>query len=1829
MDEFQVDTSCMVEPNLDLNKPEVKDQIFKRLKKIDPHAKLAKASSPSIYNESNFKMGGSVMVTRGNWAGHIVKQGCEKLGRWTYQVFEGKDGKRITIMNVYRVGKSYNASGNCTIRNQQEKDLLVESGIHQEPREQILIDLKKRIDKLHEKGHIVIIFGDFNEDVEGGKRIQKFLMESNLKNCVQEKHDGKLPRTHDRGKHCIDMIAVLKALDNDAIKQAGYLPFYEGIATNHRAVFVDLDAEYLFTNTNQDTTKPMFRRFTTDQPKKADKYLKTLEEELEKARIFRKVNQLEIEMNEYLDKGIGDESELIRRCINLSEKTSQLMTYSERKVGRKHYSNGYPSSPKLKNIAQEIIEMKKILRSTSINETGESEKIKMVKWDLKEKYKELRQAQKISKELRKSHLDELAMKRSQQWKMSASQAAAVIKESEESKETHRKHKRFLKPAQGGAIKELYVPYPQSEWKPQESDITNEECQIKVSDQKEIFNILMRQNFKQLTKSKQSPFVQGKLHEKIIKDSGWIESFLEGNDRELEEVTEEGSQPMLKSFIKAMARPHNAEGTQVKTFRWKYGLEEYKQTFSKTRESTACGPSGLHMSHWKVAMERDCIASLHAFFIWASFQFSFTYPRWEVSWHCMLQKKKFPFTQKLRIIQLFEGDFNGGLKFLLGRRLMQHATKEGVLDEDTYGSRKGRNATEALVNLQMIFDDSRLWKKNFAMLFNDADGCYDRIAPVLAEIAIRRLGCPSEIAKTVTNVLQNMRHYVKTSTGISKGYIKYGKKQEICVTDGIIIFLMGLIGGTGQGSGASPIIWLSILVVMIMVYKRTNKGVEIVIPKSGKKIPYHIVSYVDDNTIVKNFGTKESINEILESMKRSLMEWNVLLKITGGGLSLTKCKLSVLKWRGNYWGIQRPEKCNADQTIHVPSEELGDKEVLLERLSPYEAERILGLRLPIMGTMQKEYKFRRDQAEKFALKMYRAPINHKEAFLIYQARYKPMIQYCMPVTQFTTEELHNIQRKFIYLLLPKLGINRHCPREVVYGPVKYGGRGLMDTRLEQPIIHLKTTIGHMRRGGITGKALEASLSGHQIVAGVSKPFYEYDEHELPYLPQDTRWVYTWKVLKQYRLQIALYDEWLPPKLYENDKNLMDTAICDPYFQHKRWKLEIINMCRVYLRVFTLGEIAHGTNQVDPGYIYGTKRMERNDISFEEVVKPPKSAWNEWKIFLYRNYITGKNVLSHQLAGQKTEVQRSVAGVERDLQIIKRGRLIDTYHTGTMTLKEIMGKVVFPEDDGESLIQAIMQEGLLGASDGSLARDGKNGGYAYSLQSNYHNEGRLMGGGKVPRSNDMSPLTSEMFGMLGTLAALAILCKHHNHIDYTGRKIVVTTDNIEVVDRVNNEMVPMNVSKTWCKEFDLWKLLGRIKSLIPLQVEAVWIKGHQDEHSNGKKLFGPFKREVEANVEMDILANQMRTDNTVAIYKRLIYSDTVMSIMDETEGMVNDISKYMYEKENGREMQTYILQKFNWCPLEQTLIHWDAMEKAMKTYSEYKKTKMVQLMFNWQNDGQQKALFHCSQTGECPTKCGEIETHHHYLECTDARMVQCKEKKINTVIQTLIQKETHPLLVITIRKYLKDGPEAALRNLEDKGNDPIVGKIKDAVEENLHLSQKSFDKGFTSKKWAEAQECWVTNQRGKKKKYQQWDRDLIIALQSYTYEMWKARNEILHGSNHKENVEKKKEKCRERIKELYRMDRSILSSEAKKLFRLPVNIQIKAGLSSMRQWIEHVEFIFQRAMEIEEKKKILWYFPIKEKRDIQTNKHTYKGKKQENIEQKKLTQTKIVCCRPRGG
>ena len=255
MENMQVDIAGVTEMNLDLNKKETSNTLKKILKKLDRNAMASfSASKHRPKKDAVRKMGGTATIVRGNWSGRIIEVGQEKLGRWSYLTLTGKNNKKIKFITCYRVCQSSKEIGPGSIRTQQEMDILKDSGEIVDPRKKILSDLEVYIQQEHGKGYQIILMGDLNEDLQNSKNIAKFLGATGLYNIHKEMHKEALPNTHDRGKYCIYIIAISESIPKEAIIRSGILPFYSAFPSDHRALYVDINIEYLFTNAHSDTT---------------------------------------------------------------------------------------------------------------------------------------------------------------------------------------------------------------------------------------------------------------------------------------------------------------------------------------------------------------------------------------------------------------------------------------------------------------------------------------------------------------------------------------------------------------------------------------------------------------------------------------------------------------------------------------------------------------------------------------------------------------------------------------------------------------------------------------------------------------------------------------------------------------------------------------------------------------------------------------------------------------------------------------------------------------------------------------------------------------------------------------------------------------------------------------------------------------------------------------------------------------------------------------------------------------------------------------------------------------------------------------------------------------------------------------------------------------------------------------------------------------------------------------------------------------------------------------------------------------------------------------
>ena len=127
---------------------------------------------------------------------------------------------------------------------------------------------------------------------------------------------------------------------------------------------------------------------------------------------------------------------------------------------------------------------------------------------------------------------------------------------------------------------------------------------------EIFEIILEQNAIMLTRSREGMTATGSLQQAIgyhAENEEFITQLLEGKvDAEEHARQYPTCELEANAFITNMKKHVN--GSMMK---WKFGVDEYKNLFNHTREETSCGPSGLHMSHWKAATQSEELMMVHS------------------------------------------------------------------------------------------------------------------------------------------------------------------------------------------------------------------------------------------------------------------------------------------------------------------------------------------------------------------------------------------------------------------------------------------------------------------------------------------------------------------------------------------------------------------------------------------------------------------------------------------------------------------------------------------------------------------------------------------------------------------------------------------------------------------------------------------------------------------------------------------------------------------------------------------------------------------------------------------------------------------------------------------------------------------------------------------------------------------------------------------------------------------------------------------------------------------------------------------------------------------
>ena len=580
------------------------------------------------------------------------------------------------------------------------------------------------------------------------------------------------------GTKRLDYILVTPGLKDAAIK-AGHHPFHQHLVTDHKGIFAYFVADKIFDTGEIDGSHKSQRRLDLRKRDTVTTYIKILEGLYKHHGIVKKLLSIETKLNKVTCK--AHKMALLRGLDKLDQERVQLMIAAEKKVGRAPRYGIYDWSPALEKAGRQITFWKLMYHQrrqgyvnpdriqrlrTELKITEEVLGKQQIRARLRAAWKNLRETQKHHQQLREEHLAQLAEHYAGLRNTTQAQEVKKLLHIESVKRIASKHRWYLKGSKG-MIRQLQVQNflvtrmlpvfasfallvymgmgflgkmaGERTWRAMGlycavwctsvcwGDYVVFDGWKPLTDEKRIHDRLLRRNATHLSLSRNTPFATGIMAKTVGTDgeNPAVDAILDGTFI----WTGTTGNPLLdssemKEFLKALKRPlSQSTGRPIPTLDTVITDEEYKTMFNKTREDTASHPP-IHYGHYKAACESAMLVQVNKTFMNLPFSHGVPLTRWMQSLHCMIQKDPLPKITRLRIVQLYEADFNSMLKYVLGRKLMHHSEEHRINSPQLYGSRKGKSTQEALITLRVIYDLARLDRCHMVSLFNDLKGCYD-------------------------------------------------------------------------------------------------------------------------------------------------------------------------------------------------------------------------------------------------------------------------------------------------------------------------------------------------------------------------------------------------------------------------------------------------------------------------------------------------------------------------------------------------------------------------------------------------------------------------------------------------------------------------------------------------------------------------------------------------------------------------------------------------------------------------------------------------------------------------------------------------------------------------------------------------------------------------------------------------------------------------------------------------------------------------------------------------------------------------------------------------
>ena len=1672
-----------------------------------------------------------MMITRGKAKFRILESGVDpsNMGRWSWQLFSGKKGIITRVITAYRPCKS----NGLTSTYIQQRRILDAKKINVCPRKKMLDDLSDTIEVWLANGNQIILMLDLNDDTQNSSANDK-LKSIGLKECITHRHDDlQTMATCNRGTKAIDGIYVSNTI---IIQKGGYCPF-NTFPSDHRALWIDVTMSNLCGNNMAPVLHPQARRLKCNDPVTQTTWTKLYMTKLQERDAVQRVYRLQEQLIRPMTEDLIKEYEKIRRI------RTDACKYADKKC-RKFRMGGVPYSIELTEARTKIEMWKTIIswklgRRINIKYLRRLEKkaglqgsrntnLREAKIALAQSFTDYWDVKRQADELRVTFLQKKAKELAKDKKLEVNNVYLQMIMREKQRKSARKIKYVLNTVLGGGVTKISLLNRQGDWE-------------EITDKEKIEKGCATENASKYRQTESTPCMQGQLAKDLgyLGDTAASQQILEGNY-----IPPVGTSQYTTEYIQQLKYDPKAHSNPpIPTL----PTEDYIQGWKKKKEFTSAGKTGWTFSHSKTCALNQHTADFEAAVAHVPYITGYTPKEWQVGVDIMIYKKaNLDRVDKLRTIVLKEADanFNDGR---LGRDMMNHAEKHGMIAREQYGSRKGHSSIDHAINKRLSYDMMRLYRAPGALCSNDAKSCYDRILHSIVSLSMRRLGIPEPPIECMLKCIQKMDHHIRTTHGDSE--ITYSSKNSPIPFQGVL-----------QGNGASPSIWVAVSTPLLNMMRQANHGMQIVSAISQETSTILAFAFVDDTDLIQGHMGNIDITaeDVMHDMQTAISRWEGGLKATGGALVPEKSYVYPIDFnfdntgKATYKSIQ-----DIDTYFEVPNAD-GNM-IELRQFEASKANETLGVFLAPDGNNSDAKEALLEKSRLWSELIHKGHLKASDVMLAMDTTIVKALQYPLPALTLTEKECTSIMAPILDVALPNAQVCRTYPRAVVYGPKSLMGLGKTDLYVKQGTMQIGMLHQYLHTETMTGELLRANIEAIKIHIGMGTNLFQLNYDRLHKMVPLSLVKHIWHFSTKYG--ITIQEEVTSDIILrrENDKFLMEEiALRNDQFTTN--ELAHINRCRLYLKVATLADITNGNGlEIRHGVLKGhMKETNQPYYKWPLQARPGISSWRLWrkaiKLCFMRNvhlhlspgmhlgrwndgleekwkwfFVRQTQKLFERLPNRWRVYRRQGRGrigaqspfvymndaFSKPLQAIRctvfddsrrrlrmqgSGRDGDTIYNANHTQQTILNNN-FIRGDVDNIIQSIQNGTAKPVSDGSYVREEGTGSAGWIIEGNVEGN-QLKGMHETPGTKESQcSHRSEMWGILGIVMTVNSFCHTHN---ITQGSITAKCDGEGTIN-ILHQMY--HITKNGRKHYDIIQALYSAIKVSPIQWTFEHLKGHQDNHISYSQL----DRWAQLNVQADILAKQEMTriltnggregNNLPIPYNRCrIFWKTDQGI---DEPISSHLSDTLIERIQSNKIKCYWETKRKLGPETSEKIDWEALKKSAKHYTRGK--WLSKYVTGICGVGVMLQLWKYQTHNSCP-RCGaENENVEHVVTCKNPDATTTWNEAINKLEKWMKENDAEPHMVTIVCSSLKAwraGENLPYPNIE------IPQIVMEAMIDQDSIGWHNLTNGFISRKWRIIQKAYFKD-IGSMKSPILWISRFQKRIWEIPWLMWQHRNEFLHN------------------------------------------------------------------------------------------------------------------------